>query len=123
MALTDKQERFCEEYLVDLNITAAMIRAGYSESYAKDQGYKMSVNVGIQNKIAELKKASSERLEIDADKLTAFFQSIMNNEESRDTDRIKAAENLGKRIGYYEEDNKQRQLNIPIEKWLERNSE
>ena len=30
MALTDKQKRFCEEYLIDLNATQAAIRAGYS---------------------------------------------------------------------------------------------
>ena len=47
----------------------------------------------------------------------------MENKESNDRDRIKAAENLGKRIGYYEEDNKQKQINIPIEAWLKQNSE
>lgn len=30
MALTDKQEMFCREYLIDLNATQAAIRAGYS---------------------------------------------------------------------------------------------
>ncbi|MDD2164885.1 terminase small subunit, partial [Glaesserella parasuis] len=29
--LTDKQQRFVEEYLIDLNATQAAIRAGYSE--------------------------------------------------------------------------------------------
>lgn len=29
--LTDKQKRFVEEYLIDLNATQAAIRAGYSE--------------------------------------------------------------------------------------------
>lgn len=35
MALTEKQKRFCDEYLVDLNATQAAIRAGYSEKTAK----------------------------------------------------------------------------------------
>ncbi|HHL3544235.1 TPA: terminase small subunit, partial [Klebsiella pneumoniae] len=30
MALTDKQDIFCREYLIDLNATQAAIRAGYS---------------------------------------------------------------------------------------------
>lgn len=30
MALTEKQKRFCDEYLIDLNATQAAIRAGYS---------------------------------------------------------------------------------------------
>jgi phage terminase small subunit len=32
--LTDKQEMFCKEYLIDLNATQAAIRAGYSEKTA-----------------------------------------------------------------------------------------
>ncbi len=34
MALTDKQEMFCREYLVDLNAIKAAIWAGYSEKTA-----------------------------------------------------------------------------------------
>ena len=29
--MTEKQKRFCEEYLIDLNATQAALRAGYSE--------------------------------------------------------------------------------------------
>ena len=32
--LTSKQSRFIDEYLIDLNATAAAIRAGYSENTA-----------------------------------------------------------------------------------------
>ena len=35
--LTDKQEAFCLEYLIDLNATQAAIRAGYSEKTAASQ--------------------------------------------------------------------------------------
>lgn len=38
MALTDKQRRFVEEYLVDLNATQAAIRAGYSKKTAGQIG-------------------------------------------------------------------------------------
>ena len=38
MALTDKQEMFCREYLVDLNATQAAIRAGYSDKTARSVG-------------------------------------------------------------------------------------
>ena len=33
--LTAKQQRFCDEYLIDLNATQAAIRAGYSEKTAR----------------------------------------------------------------------------------------
>ena len=32
--LTAKQQRFCDEYLIDLNATQAAIRAGYSKKTA-----------------------------------------------------------------------------------------
>lgn len=37
-ALTAKQQRFVDEYLVDLNATQAAIRAGYSEKTAQQIG-------------------------------------------------------------------------------------
>ncbi len=43
--LSDKQLKFCEEYLMDLNATQAAIRAGYSKNYATAQGYKLLVMV------------------------------------------------------------------------------
>ena len=36
--LTAKQQRFCDEYLIDLNATQAAIRAGYSEASARQMG-------------------------------------------------------------------------------------
>ena len=65
--LTDKQELFCREYLVDLNATQAAIRAGYSENTASEQGARLLVNVKVQNHIQELKKQRNERNKIDAD--------------------------------------------------------
>jgi len=41
MALTDKQIRFCEEYLIDLNATQAAIRAGYSVKTANEQAGRL----------------------------------------------------------------------------------
>lgn len=38
MELTDKQKRFCQEYMVDNNATQAAIRAGYSKKTAKSIG-------------------------------------------------------------------------------------
>ena len=41
MALTPKQERFVQEYLVDLNATAAAKRAGYNEKTAYSMGQQI----------------------------------------------------------------------------------
>jgi len=38
--LTAKQEKFCHEYLIDLNATQSAIRAGYSEDTAHSIGWE-----------------------------------------------------------------------------------
>lgn len=65
--LTEKQELFCKEYIIDLNATQAAIRAGYSEKTAQEQGSRLLSNVMVQYKISELKSSREERLQIDAD--------------------------------------------------------
>ncbi|NCH76690.1 terminase small subunit [Cronobacter sakazakii] len=66
MALTDKQEMFCREYLIDLNATQAAIRAGYSEKTSNEQGARLLANVSVQNRISELKAERNDRIDIDA---------------------------------------------------------
>ncbi|EPL9570915.1 terminase small subunit [Providencia rettgeri] len=67
MALTDKQEIFCREYLIDLNATQAAIRAGYSEKTANRTASENLSKPDIQLRISELLKKRSDRLQIDAD--------------------------------------------------------
>ena len=65
--MTPKQERFVEEYLIDLNATQAAIRAGYAESGASVEGTRLLANAKIAEAVAEAKKQRSERTNIDAD--------------------------------------------------------
>ena len=67
MALTPKQERFVQEYLVDLNATAAAKRAGYSEKTAGEQAARLLTNVKIQLAIQEAQKLLRNRTEITQD--------------------------------------------------------
>lgn len=67
MALTPKQKRFVEEYLVDLNATAAAKRAGYSEKTACEQAARLLANVKVQTAVQEAKQARQERTEITQD--------------------------------------------------------
>lgn len=64
MALTDKQKRFCEEYLIDLNATQAAIRAGYSPKTAEQTASRLLRNVKVQEYIAKRKKELSRSTEI-----------------------------------------------------------
>lgn len=65
--LTDKQEMFCREYLIDLNATQAAIRAGYSEKTARSIGQRMLTNVDIEKRLSELKGDRNERVSVNAD--------------------------------------------------------
>ena len=65
--LTAKQERFVEEYLIDLNATQAAIRSGYSKKTARDIGYENLTKPDIRAAIVEKRKAISRRLGLTID--------------------------------------------------------
>ncbi len=65
--LTAKQQRFCDEYLIDLNATQAAIRAGYSPKTAEQLAYQLLQKTSVQNHISELQKKREKRTEITQD--------------------------------------------------------
>lgn len=73
--LTDKQELFCLEYLIDLNATQAAIRAGYSARTAQAIGAENLTKPLISERIA---KAFNERAE--ETKINAAYVLKMSNE-------------------------------------------
>ena len=64
IGLTPKQERFIEEFLVDLNATQAAIRAGYSKKTAYDTGFKNLRKPEIQKAIDERRAAITAEVDI-----------------------------------------------------------
>jgi hypothetical protein len=56
--LTSRQEQFCVEYAIDSNAAQAAIRAGYTESNSKSNGYKLLQNPLIKERLAENKADS-----------------------------------------------------------------
>ena len=81
--LTPKQQRFVEEYLVDLNATQAAIRAGYSKKTAASQGERLLRNVEIQAAIQAAMKARQERTEITQDRVLAELAKIAFGDQRR----------------------------------------
>ena len=69
--LTAKQQRFVEEYLIDLNATQAAIRAGYSKKTAGAIGVENLKKPLIAAAISEGRRKQAERTEITADKVLA----------------------------------------------------
>ncbi len=59
--LTPKQQRFCQEYLVDFNATQAAIRAGYSKKTANEQGSRLLANINIKSEISKGMAELSEK--------------------------------------------------------------
>lgn len=80
--LTDKQEMFCKEYLIDLNATQAAIRAGYKEKTAKVTGNENLTKPIIQNRLQQLRAKREKRVQIDAD--WVLQQAMECYEETRE---------------------------------------
>lgn len=122
--LTAKQQRFCDEYLIDLNATQAAIRAGYSKKTAGRIGTENVQKPVIKEYIAQRMAEKESHLIADQDEVLKYLTSVMRGqsrssivvvestgdfmsaareiEKSPDEkERLKAAELLGKRYGLY----------------------
>lgn len=81
MTLNLKQQRFVEEYLLDLNATQAAIRAGYSAPTAKQQGSRLLTCVDVRAAIERHRLAVAERMEITAAGITNRLLNIADKSE------------------------------------------
>lgn len=87
--MNTRQERFAEEYNIDLNATRAAIRAGYSEKTAYSMGQRLLKNVEVKTYIEKLQEANAKRAEISADDVVRELALIAF---SRATDYAKVVE-------------------------------
>lgn len=69
MSLTPKQQRFVQEYLVDLNATQAAIRAGYSAKRADAIGYDLLRNTEVAKAVQAAMKVREDRTHITQDRV------------------------------------------------------
>lgn len=126
--LTDKQMKFCEEYLIDLNATQAAIRAGYSETSARQLASEMLTKHNIQDYIAERQAALREKTLISTEWVVNRLKEISDRCMQAEPVMIrtedgmvesgeykfdssganKATELIGRHIGIFEKDNKQK---------------
>lgn len=66
---TERQRRFAEEYLIDLNGTQAAIRAGYSPKTANEQAVRLLANVSVRKLIDEGRAKQAERAGLSAERV------------------------------------------------------
>lgn len=64
-----KHERFCLEYVKDLNATQAYIRAGYSKNGADGSAIRLLGNARVRERVAELQAKITSGLEITAERV------------------------------------------------------
>jgi len=74
MSLTDKQQRFVAEYLVDLNATQAAIRAGYSEKTARQVGSENLSKPDIADAIAKRQAKVAKKVEVTVESLATELE-------------------------------------------------
>lgn len=63
--LSPKQERFVDEYLVDLNGSAAAVRAGYGEAGARVAAHRLLTNANVRALIEARRALDSQALQIE----------------------------------------------------------
>lgn len=76
MALNLKQQRFVDEYLIDLNATQAAIRAGYSANGAEVQGHRLLSYANVAAAVEKALQKRAERTGITADRVLAELARI-----------------------------------------------
>lgn len=74
--LTPKQQRFVDEYLIDLNATQAAIRAGYSPKTARQIGEQNLSKLDIQQAIEQAKAERSARTKITQDEVLKMWHDL-----------------------------------------------
>ena len=74
--LSEKQQLFADEYLIDLNATQAAIRAGYSAKRASEIGYQLLQKTTVQTVIAEKMAERSRRTGINQDRIVLELARI-----------------------------------------------
>ena len=80
--MTDKQKRFCDEYLIDTNGTQAAIRAGYSKKTARQIADNLLSKVDIKSYIDEqLTKMHTEKI-ADATEVMKYLTSVLRGESA-----------------------------------------
>ncbi len=101
--MTDKQKKFCDEYLIDLNATQAAIRAGYSEKTAYSIGDENLRKPELQEYIQKRQKEGQERAEITRGDIIDQLKSIgfvdLDADNIKAADKIKALELMARMLG------------------------
>ena len=122
--MTEKQKRFCDEYLACLNATQAAIKAGYAKKNARQTGSENLSKPYIREYIDQRLAEKEEKLIAKQDEILRYFSSVFRGESKAqivmtvgtgdgvsevvhvmkapdEKERLKAAELLGRAYGIF----------------------
>lgn len=102
MTLTPKQKRFVQEYLKDLNATAAAKRAGYSKKTAAVIGARTLKLPHVAKLVAAKQDARAKRVEHNAEWVLAEVAKMAAS-NFHDHLKLRALELLGKHYGMFKD--------------------
>ena len=104
--LTEKQLRFVEEYLIDLNGAAAYRRAGYrasSDGAAAANAARLITNDNVARAIADARQRQQQRTQIKADDVIAGLhkEATREGDGASHSARVTAWTQIGKHLGMF----------------------
>lgn len=104
--LTNKQQRFVEEYLVDCNATQAAIRAGYSVKTADQIAAQLVVKTHVKEAIAAKQEKLAKRTETTAARVIECLwanhdRAVLEGVREGGSVANKALELIGKHVGAF----------------------
>ncbi len=102
-ALTTKQQRFCEEYLKDLNASRAVIRAGYKTTNPNRIGHELMQKEGVRFALDGLMADRAEKVKVDANFVIQKVLKSLERAENKENETavLRAAELLAKHLGMF----------------------
>ena len=101
--LTPKQQRFVDEYLIDLNATQSAIRAGYSPKTAEQQGFQLLKKTSVSEAIEQAQQERQKRTLVTQDDVIRglLTEAEWQGEGSSHGARVSAWAHLGKHLNMF----------------------
>ncbi|WP_145413792.1 terminase small subunit [Paenibacillus xylanexedens] len=119
MALTDKQMNFVNEYMKDMNATAAYLRAGYkcTEEAARRAASRLLTNVDVMSEIGQ----RTDKMQKDSGMsvqwvLEQYKEIIVNNLEEDPAVAKGALDSVAKHYGMFKD---KTEIDLKVSKKLE----
>lgn len=106
MALTDKQINFVNEYMKDMNGTAAYLRAGYkcTEEAARRAASRLLTNVDVMSEIGQRTDKMQEESGMSVQWVLNKYKKIIESTEDVDPGVAKGAlDSVAKHFGMFKE--------------------